>query len=611
MYRIVAFVWDPMDAAASGVAVSLRSKFVQTAESWDCCLEATGTVVFGRRSRRPDFRRYDLAGGAGVVLGRVFAAGGERPTLDTADNFDDATTQLILRSSARHLTEQYWGNYIAFINDARTHRTFVLRDSSGTIPCYYLTRNGVRIVFSEISDVLHLDIGRLTINWPYLSAFICAGELEIHDTGLIEVKEVLAGECLVVSSGTDQLYPHWDPRQISRADPIDDYEAAVTELRDVTQRCVQAWASVQNDIIHNLSGGFDSAVVLGCLSRAVPRPKITCVNRYYVDVSSDERVYARLAATRANLKLREQPFDESDNHFDESILGMPRTSKPTVPFVFNMPDMRVRNTLARSVNAEAVWTGQGGDHLFFQMGSPLGIADYIHYHGFGTRLPAVIDDAARLSKNSYFGVMRAAASALRPKGPWVPEPDWNRHPSFVNQDSLPRDASDFVTHPWDRGADDLPKGKRYQIHVLAELMNRQRPNPCAELAAEHHPLMSQPIIELCLRIPIYLLVRGGRQRSLARDAFADRVPVEILNREDKGGTTAYILRSIRNSEKFLCNLILGGQLAGERIINAKALEPYLRGGRPIRVEQFASLLACVAGEVWVRRWCGHASAKAA
>ena len=611
MYRVVAFVWDTMDAAASGFAAKLRSQLARSAEHWDCCLEAAGVSVFGRRSRRLDFREYNLTGGAGVILGRLFGAETERPTINTVSDFDEAATDLILRSSARHLTEHYWGNYLAFISDARNHRTLILRDSSGTIPCYYLTRNGVRIVFSEISDVLQLDIGQLTINWPYLSAFICAGELEIHDTGLNEVREVLAGECLLVSCGTDRQYPHWDPRLISRADPIDDYGTAVAALKDVTQRCIQAWASVQHDIIHNLSGGFDSAVVLGCLSRATSGPRISCVNRYYRDAKSDERLYARLAAAQANLEIREYPLEESDNHFDEGILAMPRTPMPTVPFVFNMPDMRVRNELASSTNAEAVWTGQGGDHLFFQMGSALGVADYIHYHGLGLRLPAVVDDAARLSKDSYFGVMRATLAALRPKGAWTAEPDWSRHPPFVNPDSLPRNASDYVTHPWDRAADDLPKGKRYQIHVLAELMNRQRPNPCAELAAEHHPLVSQPIVELCLRIPTYLLVRGGRQRSLARDAFADRVPTEILNRDDKGGTTAYILRSIRNSESFLSDLILGGQLARERIIDATKLEPYIGGATPIRTEQLASLLACVATEVWVRLWCDHALTKAA
>jgi asparagine synthase (glutamine-hydrolysing) len=156
----------------------------------------------------------------------------------------------------------------------------------------------------------------------------------------------------------------------------------------------------------------------------------------------------------------------------------------------------------------------------------------------------------------------------------------------------------------------LPTGKQCQIHFLSELLNRHRPPPFADRVEEHHPLMSQPLIELCLRIPIYLLVAGGRQRSLARHAFREYVPPAIYNREDKGGTGTRLVDRIRESAPFLKDLLLDGLLVHEGIVERAALERHLIHGQPLRSSQLTSLLACIAAESWARTW-RTASAKAA
>ena len=48
------------------------------------------------------------------------------------------------------------------------------------------------------------------------------------------------------------------------------------------------------------------------------------------------------------------------------------------------------------------------------------------------------------------------------------------------------------------------------------------------------PLLSQPLVELCLRIPTYVLIRSGRDRALARRAFAADLPAEIVRALPKG-----------------------------------------------------------------------------
>src|SRR6185437_14353643 len=133
--------------------------------------------------------------------------------------------------------------------------------------------------------------------------------------------------------------------------------------------------------------------------------------------------------------------------------------------------------------------------------------------------------------------------------------------------------------PWEADAADLPRGKQMQIRFLSQVVNRHRPIPRLERAPQHHPLLSQPLMEICLQIPTYLLLRGGRERALARQAFADRVPVEILRRRDKGSIVSHATEMLRRSEPFVRDLLLGGALAENNVIDRKELESFIVYGQ--------------------------------
>jgi asparagine synthase (glutamine-hydrolysing) len=89
---------------------------------------------------------------------------------------------------------------------------------------------------------------------------------------------------------------------------------------------------------------------------------------------------------------------------------------------------------------------------------------------------------------------------------------------------------------------------------------------------------------------------------MARDAFKDEVPRQILDRESKGSITSFILRVIRDATPFLKELLLDGVLVRERIVGTRELNLYFDELQPIRMEQIFPLLACVTAEVWARSW---------
>jgi len=109
----------------------------------------------------------------------------------------------------------------------------------------------------------------------------------------------------------------------------------------------------------------------------------------------------------------------------------------------------------------------------------------------------------------------------------VPRRNCRTQGGFRPGDSIPKEVSEYVAHPWTVKADRLSQGKQFSCLLLGELLNRHRPLGNLEFAEEFHPLMSQPLMELCLKIPSYLLTRGGRPRALARTASGNIYRVKL------------------------------------------------------------------------------------
>jgi asparagine synthase (glutamine-hydrolysing) len=171
---------------------------------------------------------------------------------------------------------------------------------------------------------------------------------------------------------------------------------------------------------------------------------------------------------------------------------------------------------------------------------------------------------------------------------------------------LPGNIVDYVWQPWTEDTSNLSPGKRWQISLLACLIHRHRPVPGLQYAEQHHPLFSQPLFELCLRIPVYTLLRGGIDRALERAAFRDCVPQPIIRRENKGTIATTFMSKIRESLPFIRDLLLDGVLAQERIIERSSLEPYLAANRPMNHRVLWPFLSCIAAEVWARKWAAAA-----
>jgi asparagine synthase (glutamine-hydrolysing) len=601
MYRYVAFLCATQGLHKEGSAPPLADQFRHNHPTWKPLRGGTGLFLFHLPPAGRSLAAIELPAGSGAILGTLFPRDLEVSPRDWNPTIDEKLAREIVRTRGRHLNDNYWGGYIAFLNDHGT-RHYVLRDSSGKIPCYVITHGDMTILASNIEDLSGLALPPFSINSRYLAGFIYDAELSQRECGLNGVKELLAGECLELAESYANQFNLWDPRTVCRQPPVEDFEDASRQVRHVAQACVDFWASKYDRIVHRLSGGLDSSAILGCLKRSALCPLVTCLHLESGGADDKDRAFAELAAKEADVELVIQPGYSREARYDERVFRLPRAPNPSVANLGITLESDLRNLVPQRTKAESIWDGQGGDHLFFEPRSPFGAVDYAFAHGVTGDFCRCVRDATRRSRLSFWGVFNRSMRLGLFRGEWQPEDEYDREAVFLNPELGAANNSDYVWQIWQADASDLPPGKRWQICLLACLLHRHRPVPELQYASEHHPLFSQPLVELCLRIPLYTLLQGGRDRALERAAFRHCVPEAIIRREDKGTVALTIMGKIRECLPFLRELVLDGVLVKERIIQRSALEPFLAGNRPTNHRVLWPFMSCIAAEVWARKW---------
>ena len=602
MYRFVGLVFSPSDPSAA----SLAGRFVRAICRDSSCLfphlSVPGLIVIADRPTDGCLKAYVLPGDTGIVLGRLFAQA--RAARSHGDiTFSPRCVHELAHSGGARLFERYWGQYVAFVRESRSSKTSVMRDPSGMLPCYYTVKDGVYVFFSNIADLELLELPPLSVNERYIAASIYATILQIRETAFNEVKELLAGDRVEVSDHGASHTSLWDPRRIALEHRVDDAGTAAEAIRETTQLCIDAWAQCHKRVLLSLSGGLDSAIVLGSLASLRDRPDVICFNQYRAETLGDERPYARAAASRAGVQLVERPW--AGSRYTSRLFDFPPSAKPTATDLHFMLEMDFRNALAKEFAADAIWTGQGGDHLFWAVRSLPVVADYLHERRIDSRLVTLVAESARLSEKSYWSTLAMAARLATARTATLP--DRIRTPSrhFVSPDALGPDIAEYIAHPWASRPTSLAPVKHTQMALLADVLNRHRHLAGAEHAYERHPLLSQPLVELCMRIPTYVLVGGGRSRALARKAFEHILPAEILNRAGKGDYSQQARELIRESETLLRDLLLNGFLVRHRLVSRNELERHLVHGQSLKEDQVWPLGSCIAIEVWAEACRRH------
>ncbi|CAN5203840.1 lasso peptide isopeptide bond-forming cyclase [soil metagenome] len=527
------------------------------------------------------------AGVIGVLIGRVFdrtaTMTGEVAAARLGGMGDieplDACEQLI---------EGAWGTYVGvWIGPPKAGPT-VLRDPSGGFEVLVWRRDDVTVVSSRPIVGRAGPVG-LAIDWPRVGQIIADPiSATLGPPPLTGLAQVDPGAALHGPDLKNKIVL-WSPAAVVRSARGRPWPSR-GDLRRTVDGCVAALADDPDPIVCEISGGLDSAIVVTSLAAQGLKPK-AAVNFYGDQPEADERRYAQAVADRIGVPLRtvrRTPFA-----FDAAILeASGREARPNFNALDAAYDAGLIEAL-KAADAKALFTGHGGDTVFYQVAASALAADLLRGEPCeGSRLRR-LEEVARRTRRSIWSLsweaLTGRASAISIEG------------------QLLRKEAEQVrragpSHPWVADTRRIPLAKRRQIRALVSNLTANGMTGRAERARIVHPLLAQPVVEVCLSIPAPVLSAGERERSFAREAFADRLPSLIVERRSKGEISVHLNRCLAASSAFLRDFLLGGRLAARGLVDGLALAAALEPEAIVWKDASREILTATALEAWVRHW---------
>lgn len=580
----------------------LLSRIAERHPQYEPCFTSDRmTVLIAGNGTDTTLRLYRLAQSQGVVIGRLFRRSGQSLAEHVSGELPEHDSRQIAATSGRHLVENYWGRYTAFLTNPARDQHIALSDPSGALPLYSFETDAYLLFFSNSADFHDLGLTTLTFNTASLIARVKSHLLDYNTTGFNEIGKLARGTALVVSPTETRTQAYWHPaRFVSRGRTWHQDEAA-RHLRDTIVQCVGAWASVYDKVGLNLSGGLDSSIVLASLMKTVsPHSAAACHVYYPTAAESDERRWACAVAERAGVHI-----DCIELHSDDidptALRDFSFEAEPVSCFGSVMSGPRNR----RFVDTHGVGvmlTGHGGDMIFHQ-GATASAEDFLWNHGWSWGAVQALAEHALIARTSFYDALKSTIHLRRSsKGFTARRLTDHRINPIVRQELMESFDIDRLCTHWLDELQSLSIGKAHQLASSWSTQHHVIPNRPEWEIPKIHPLMSQPVIEAVASIPAYLFCLNGIDRGLARYAFRHDLPRAVVARQGKGVPHDYYEALYIRHNAFLRESLCSGALMDLGLLDPEALDHALSLDLSENSIAKYNVLELIDLEYWARWW---------
>ncbi|AEG50358.1 asparagine synthase [Sphingobium chlorophenolicum L-1] len=490
------------------------------------------------------------------------------------------------------LSRDHWGAYLA-VRLGPDGEMSLFRDPIGMLDGLIWQKDGLSIVASRLMPWVEICApSHLAIDWGRIAQLLFDSATLAEETALIGVGTIPPGSILDVRQGQMAARRLWQPSTFHDRQEAEKADAA--PLRATVEQCVQAWTGRYAPTMLEISGGLDSAIVAAAGTSAGPGIKWG-IHFFAGQLSGDERRFARAISAQTSIAL-DEVFMPVGQLGEEDLEDLPVDARPGLASASLFHD-RALARIALDRGAMALFTGHGGDSLFFQHPTPL-IAGDPSFPRFDMGAYAAL---AKWSRTSVWTVARHAFHLPMPRrAAGLADEALAALPIHLDGDA-PRSQ-------WAGELDALPPAKRVHVAAIATDRSVICPSWRSRSLTVVHPLLSQPLVEWAIAADAYQLTLGRRDRMLARQAFAGLLPSSVVERRGKGVLAQYFGQCLCASVHFLRTFLLDGVLVGNGVLDGKRLAPMLDEDFLMRFDCYAKLRSVILMEHWARVWQGRLEA---
>ena len=467
-----------------------------------------------------------------------------------------ALNQVIQAPQLQHCLNAYQQQGCGFLASESYHFALVLLDPKrqslilatdpiGLSNIYYAqTRDG--LVFGSSADfvIRHPAVSSEISNqsiYDYVYYHHCPSPNTIYR----QVKKLEGGQCLVYQDGQISLQRYWKPE--FQENMTGSLQQAGEELQDLLIDAVRAMVDGEDNTGAFLSGGLDSSSVAGALAKVFPGKAKTFSMGFPVE-GYNEIEYANIAVKHFNTRQHE-------------YYVTPEDTVNAVPSIAAYYDEPFGNSsalaayycakLAKENGVNRLLAGDGGDEIFAGNERYAKQMLFDHYH----RLPGFATAALEAGLNHLPAAIANLKLPFKAKRyieqANAPMPDRLQDYNFLHR----HDVADIFTGDFLAQIDVAEPlnllRECYHRPDDASTLNRMlvmdwkttlhdndlvKVNRMCEMAGVEvfYPLLDQRIVDLSCRIPSASKLNGQKLRWFYKQAMADFLPEQIINKSKHG-----------------------------------------------------------------------------
>jgi asparagine synthase (glutamine-hydrolysing) len=435
------------------------------------------------------------------------------------------------------------GMFALAIWDSRRQRLVLARDRAGKKPLFYL-RTGTRLVFaSEIKAFFADPDLRIDIDPGSIPYYFMHGYVPCPNTFYRDVRQVEPGTVMSIhADGRTECRVYWQLEypESGAIRSVNRNEAART-VRTLLTAAVERRLVSDVPLGAFLSGGVDSTIVVGLMSKLMGEPVKTFSIGFEGDASYDETSYARLVADRFHTEHTEFRVTPSAVDLIDTLIW-----HHDGPFGDSsaIPTYIVSELTRRHVTV--VLNGDGGDEVF---------AGYRRFQAsvWSEKIPAWARGLAETllarvpgsaSGRDRLALARRFASAAR-----LPLDERITRWSSIFYDDLEQLLlPDLMPPSFDRlrylggHRDQLERRSalgrvlhiNYSTYLLNDLLVKMDRCAMANSLEARSPFLDTALVEYVATLPDALKLQGRQTKVILKEAFADLLPPEISRRGKMG-----------------------------------------------------------------------------
>ena len=512
------------------------------------------------------------------------------------------------------------GMFAFAIWDQRTERLILARDRAGKKPLFYY-RAADRLVFaSEIKSFFaHPEIPT-EIDPEAIPSYFLHGYVPCPDTFYRGVRQVEPATVLAIErDGTLRSETYWElrypPRNRVAPSPAIGRQEAIGQIRSLLTQAVERRLVSDVPIGAFLSGGIDSTIVVGLMSRLMSEPVKTFSIGFEGDPAYDETRYARLVAERFGTDHTEFIVTPSAVDLVEKLIWHhdgPFGDASAVPTY-------IVSQLTRQ-HVTVVLNGDGGDEVF---------AGYMRFYAslVSEKIPPAVArslDAvlSRLptpaSDRHWLALAQRFASAMN-------LPLYERLTRWISlfYEDLEQLIDPELLHSgFDRlryldaergrmeGLSTLGKllHANFKFYLLNDLLVKMDRCTMANSLEARSPFLDTELVEYVATLPDAMKLRAGKTKVILREAFADLLPSEVSRRGKMGFGVplgAWFRHELRD---YVADLLLSNNARYRTYLSAPYVHALVKRHQAGKINAGLQLWSLLCFELWLQAlpgWTRH------